>query len=67
MLLRHASRRDIESVNWDEVRLRPARPGGEARVIRLVDPRRHGRAEVQHQRDTAQADAHGQPRRDIAN
>ena len=46
MLLRQSGRGRIESVNWDEVRLRPARPGGDALVVRLVDPRRHGRVEV---------------------
>jgi Pup amidohydrolase len=61
MLLRHAGQRGIESVTWDEVRLRPVRPGGQARVIRLVDPRRHGRAELLRQRETAQAAARGQP------
>ena len=55
MVLRNAGRSRIESVNWDEVRLRPARPGGEALVVRLVDPRRHGRADVQRQRQVVQA------------
>lgn len=59
MLLRHARRRGIESVNWDEIRLSPAWPGGEARVIRLVDPRRHGRAEVPRRSQSAQGGAFG--------
>jgi len=53
MLLRQ-QRRDIESVNWDEVRLGAARPGAAPRVVRLVDPRRHGRADLRRQQNQQQ-------------
>ena len=61
MLLRHVGPRRIDSVNWDEIRLRPARPGDEALVIRLDDPRRYTRAELQRRLQPARADADSHP------
>jgi proteasome accessory factor A len=46
-LLRQVARDDVESVNWDEIRLRAGMPGSAATVIRFDDPRRFTRAEMQ--------------------
>lgn len=46
MLLRHAGPSRIDSVDWDQIRLRPAHADDEPHVVQLADPRRHGRAEV---------------------
>jgi hypothetical protein len=57
MVLRHAGMRGVDSVNWDEIHLRPAAAGGEPLIFRLDDPRRHTRTDLQHRRQAAKADA----------
>ena len=46
MLLRKFGRNGIESINWDEIRLRFS--GAPAHSIWLDDPRRFGRDEMQY-------------------
>ena len=46
-LLRQLPADQIESVNWDEIRLRPRLPGTPSMSLRLDDPRGFTRAEIQ--------------------
>ena len=48
MLLRQAGCGKIDSVNWDEIRLRPASLSAVGRSIRFDDPRRFTRDEMLH-------------------
>jgi proteasome accessory factor A len=57
MILRHVRARGTDYVDWDEIRLRPARPGDEPVVLRLGDPRRFTRDELRHRRAAAGAHA----------
>jgi proteasome accessory factor A len=57
MLLREFGRRGIESVDWDEIRLRPG-VSSPAVSVRLDDPRRFGRNDVQRVAEFETAQAH---------
>jgi proteasome accessory factor A len=52
MLLRQARRDWVESVNWDEIRIRLGAPGAAPTSFRFDDPRRFTRADMQRQSDT---------------
>ena len=54
MLLREFGRDGIESINWDEIRLRPG--AAPANAIRLDDPRRFGRDDMREVAESEKPD-----------
>jgi Pup amidohydrolase len=66
-VLRHWDRDDIESVNWDEIRLRAGASGSAATVIRFDDPRRFTREEIERISEQASSGADGSAAEAITN